>query len=295
MVGGYPNGQRLIADKFELKAGSSIKVGDIMVRTGVTKANGKSEVAKWDATLYEQKDIVGVSHNKKDADYTSRAPRVTINIKGDDLIKVTEDVKQGDKLAGAGKQFTEIFLGDETALQEMELDLPPVSSVTSVTEDYDGTPIVLTQVPITQEPAQGEYNINLETGKITIGGTSTATNYEVVYNIDEGRARKWVYTDEQITEEGITVTSDVGNIGETPEEVLQVESTTGTTTGIFTIIYSGTPATTEVKVEGGKLTFAAADAVTEATAIYKNGFKGFAEALEDKSAGEECVVYIDTV
>jgi hypothetical protein len=294
MVGGYPQNQMLIADKFELKAGVSIKVGDVLVRTGVTKPNGKTEVTRWDASLYNQKDIVGASHNKKDADYIQRAPRVTINVKGSDLIKVTEDVKQGDKLVGAGKQFTEIFAGVAESLHEIQVALPPVSSVVSVKEDYDGTPIVLTQVPITQEPGAGQYNIDLVAGLITVG-VATATNYEVVYNIDEGRARKWVYTDEQIIETGIVVTTDVGNISETPEEVLQVESTAGTATGIFTIIYAGTPATTQVLVEEGKLTFAAADAVTEATAVYKNGLEGFAEAMEDKSAGDQCVVFIDTI
>jgi hypothetical protein len=297
MVGGYPNRTFQVADKFALKEGIPVKVGDILVRTGVTKSNGYPEITKWDASLYEQNDIVGVSHTDKDADTIARAPKATVNVKGADQVKVTEDVKQGDKLVGAGKQFTELFDGDGTALQQISIALPPVSSVVSVTEDPSGSPTVLTQVSINEEPGADEYNIDLTKGLITIGGTSVSgtDNYEVVYNIDEGRARKWVYTDEQTIETGIVVTTDVGNISETPEEVLQVESTTGTTTGIFTIIYAGTPATTQVKVEGGKLTFAAADAVTEATAVYKNGVKGFAEAMEDKSAGEQCVVYVDTL
>ena len=101
------------------------------------------------------------------------------------------------------------------------------------------------------------------------------------------------YTDKQ-KEETITVTTHVGQLSEEPDLVLRVEATVGTYTGVLTPIYTGTPtATTQVLVEGDTLTFAAADAVTEANVIYRKDITGCAKAMEDKSAGLMCTVYVN--
>jgi len=207
------------------------------------------------------------------------------------MIKVAEDVVAGDKLMGASNVRTDLFSGDGTAQQELTIGNVPISSMVSVTEL--GGPTVLTLVSGT--PTTGEYSIDLDLGVLIIGGTSVSgtDNYEVVYNLGDGRLEPlldWV-------EEDLVVSTNVGTLTYPVEQIEYVEATTGTYTGPCGIITQGSVATTQVLVDRAArtLTFAAADAVTACTVRYRTTYKPCGQALEAKSQGEFCTVHFTGV
>jgi hypothetical protein len=297
----YPNNSTKIGDIYDLKDGVKVNIRDLAVLTGSLSAAGKPTVDKM-GSAYDPNNVIGVFENAIDKQTVARPneplpypyEEIVILVNGPSSVIVSEAVNAGDELMGASNEITELFDGDASAQQKITVANVPIDSVTSVTEDPTGSPTVLTQVPLTTIPSTDEYNFDPVTGIITIGGTSTSgtDNYEVIYQVDSGRAKPIVT---EVTE-SIVVTTHVGApvtvlpIG----EILSVVSTAGTLTGALIPIYSGTPISGEVSVNRttGVLTFAAADVVTAADVHYKTNFKPKAIALEPKAAGELCRIFV---
>ncbi len=294
----YPNNSTKIGDIYVLKDGVKVNIRDVAVLTG-SLLNGRPELDKMGAS-YDPNNVIGIFENAIDKQTAARPneplpypfDEIVILVDGPSTVIISEAVSAGDKLMGASDQITETFDGDATAQQEITVANLPIDSVTSVIEDPDGSPTVLTQVALTATPTTDEYNFDPATGIIILGGTSTSgtDNYQVIYNVDSGRMKPLI---EEVTD-AIVVTTHVGApVSETIGEILSVISTTGTLTGALIPIYTGTPVTGEVSVNRttGVLTFAAADAVTAATVHYKTNYKPKAKALEPKAAGELCRIF----
>jgi len=281
----YANRSLIIGDKFVLKTGIAVIVGDALVVTGTVISN-KAEVDKMSSS-YENKDIIGLSHNELSAVYPHR--EISVLVEGPAYARVSKDVSANQWLQGASNEITELYSGDATAQQELTaLGNFPVDAMVSVTEDPDGTPTVLTRVYVT--PTTDQYIIDLETGIIILGGTSTTgtDNYEVIYQIEVGRLEPYV----GIQTETLVVTTHVADLTIGIEHIIRIEATAGTTTGAVNAITEGTVATKEAKLDASAktLTFFATDAVTECKVVYRTTNKACAKALEPQTAGEQPAV-----
>lgn len=284
-VESYPNNSTMPGDLYYLKDDTIFNPRDVLVSTGTTTEN-KIEVDKMGAS-YTPNDVIGVCGVAIDDEYTNRH-ECTILVNGPAFVKVAGDVEANDLLMGASNARTEYFSGDGTAQQQIVVDNVPIASMVSVIET--GGPTTLTKV--TGTPTSNEYSVNLTTGVITIGGTSVSgsDNYEVKYNLSDGRLEKLV----EMVEETLTVTTHKATLTHIPQFVEIVYASTGTTTGGCTPIPAGeTPATTEVAVDHAnkELTFATGDAVTQCKVRYRTNYKACAIALEKKSAGEIAKIF----
>lgn len=277
----YANRSLIIGDKFVLKTGIAVAVGDTLVITGSVISN-KAEVDKMGST-YTNDKVIGLSHNELAADYPHR--EIAVLVEGPAYAPVSKDVSANQWLQGASNEITELYSGDNTAQQQITLGNVPIDAMVSVIE---ATPTTLTRVYTT--PTTDEYYVDLETGVITIGGTSVSgsNNYEVIYQIDCGRLEPYV----GIKTETLTVTTHVATLTEGIEYPIAIEALAGGTTGGVNVIYDGTVATKEVKVDltAGTLTFYATDAVTSCKAVYRTTNKACARALEPQTAGEKPAV-----
>jgi len=224
-------------------------------------------------------DAVGFLFTPIDADFTLQNRLITVATRGALIAKAIEDLDANVQFVGAGTTLVETFDGDNTAQQVIYSTNVPIASVTSLVEDGAGA---LTKV--TGTPAQGEYSVDLENGELVIGGTSVSgtDNYTLTYEIDEGKIKAY---SEEITET-IEVDTNVGTLVGTADLILEVDAT-GTSGGLKTIQYSGTPAAgaCTVDLDAGTITFAAADAITSADVYYKNGDKPLGRTLQKKEAG----------
>jgi len=284
----YSNMTLKIADLYYLKDGVSVKADDLMVLTGNT-VNGRLEVDKMGAS-YTTDKVVGPTLNALDSTYTDRA--ITIAVKGPVTIKAAKAVVGNQQVMGSAGTYTETFVGDETAQQEVYVGNVPISTVTSFTEDPTGTPQVFTRVATTATPIDNQYSLDDDTGKLIIGGTSLAKDYVLIYSIVDGRIEPHI----DMVEETLAVTTNVATLTHLPKFIEYVESLVGATLG-HTIVTDKTPATGEVAVDiaAGTLTFAAGDSVSSCIVRYKTAYKSCGIALQTKAAGEMCKIYFEGV
>lgn len=95
--------------------------------------------------------------------------------------------------------------------------------------------------------------------------------YSFQYDRTNGKVKAFTPGRSLIVEEEVTVASNAGQLKHKPFYILSIESTTGTTTGPFSVIPTGeTPITTQCAVTftSGALAFLAGDAVTAAKVTY---------------------------
>ena len=280
----------LVLEKFYLKAGVSSRKGDLLVQTGGTKIYGKYIEVDVYSEAYGKDKIIGVNRTPMNASQKNRM--LGVNVKGVDLVFFSEAVEAFKGITGGASSFTELYSGDGTSLQKIQVSNMPISQMTSVTEDPSGTPTVLTEVSGVI-PTTNQYTVDYDKGIITIGGTSVSgsDNYEIKYEIDTGRAAPY---GTKVQEATVSVASDVGSLPELVESVDYVNAT-GTSGGVKTVKYSGTPSAGEVVVDiaNKTLTFASADAITSADIVYKRGFGSCGFPLQDYSAGEWGEIFFD--
>lgn len=94
---------------------------------------------------------------------------------------------------------------------------------------------------------------------------------EFEYDYTNKKVKAFMPGKSLVVEESVTVASNLGQLAHKPFYILSVESTTGTTTGPFSVIPTGeTPLTTQCAVTftSGVLTFLTGDAVTAARVTY---------------------------
>jgi len=276
-----------VADLYLLEAGKTIEFGDALASTGTY--NGDKLIVTPFTSDYDSSDFIGFSDTKITDDYPDSHREISVVWHGPIVVKVGEDVLAGQDLTIGPDQYTELFDGDGSTLQVLELGPAPITNVVSVTEDPTGTPTVLTEVSGT--PTTNQYSVDLEKSKITIGGTSvTGTdNYEIVYDVEVSRPIPLV----KEVSESITFTPDDAPLSHPIDYPLLVNATAGSSTGIKTPIYSGTPGTGEVLVDRAnqQLTFNSTDAITAADVVYKTAYKLIAKAIGKATAGNKAVVW----
>ena len=281
-----------IADLYYLKDGVSVKSGDVAVKTGAQW--GVREIVDRMSKDYNPNDVVGVFDNTIAADFTAR--EITILVHGPANVKVTKDVLANEALMGASNRLTELFDGDGggAANQQIQVAAMPVDAVISIIEDPTGTPQAYT--PVTTTPIANQYRIDdLEKGLITLGLSVTGTdNYEIIYDIESGALEPLI---SDTVEVDIVVTTHIGNTKYPIDIPFEIDATAGSSTGVKTVIYSGSPSAGEVLVDRdtGTLTFEATDAVTEAKATYKTQNKSCARAIQNQTAGEKPTVFVTGV
>lgn len=280
----YSSGALKVGDKYVLKEDEQGLQWDLLISTETYDSKNRLIVEKMKAGLDPNKAI-GLLYTPIESDNPIRL--VTVGVKGALYAMPIEDIEANVEFTGASNVITDIIAGSVQALLEMEVSNIPISSMVSVTEDYDGTPIVLTKV--TGTPSAGEYSVDLETGTLTIG-VATATNYEIVYNIDSGRIKEVV----KEKTESLTAASDVVTLTENVSEIISVKDQADAG---YLIKYSGTASTGVciVDLAAGTITFASGDSVTSATVRYKTGNKSLGRTYEKAEAGEPVAVDFEGV
>jgi hypothetical protein len=278
----YATGAHFVGDKFVLKALEKGSKWDLLISTETYDAKRRLIVEKMKLGLDPNKAI-GLLFTPIAADFTEQGRLITVGIDGPLYAIPIKDIGANVQITGASNRITELFNGDATAQQVIEALNLPIDSMVSVTE-LTG-PTTLTRVYTT--PTTGEYYVDLDTGLITIGGTSVSgtNNYRAIYDINSGRIKELV---EEKTED-LTTVSHVGTATEPVSEVISVKDEGGVG---YIILYSGTPLTGQVVVNltAGTFTFLAGDAVATATVRYKTGLVSLGKTLQKQVAGEPVAV-----